>query len=169
MFERNRRALVTGLTCLCLVASPVVLAEAPAAQTSEQPAENAPVAESAPKDTAESRAQELKAKWGIEVVALRLTAAGHMLDFRYKILDPEKAVALMDRKDKPVLIHQDSGKRTGVPKPPKVGRLRQRSNAPKAGRHYFMLFANPGHYFKAGDKVTIEIGKFRAENLMVEG
>jgi hypothetical protein len=145
------------------------LAETPVAQPSEQPLASAPLAESAPKDATERRARELKAKWGIEVVALRLTAAGHMLDFRYKILDPEKATALMDREDKPVLIHQGSGKKTGVPKPAKVGRLRQRSNEPKVGRHYFMLFANPGHYFKAGDQVTIEIGEFRAENLTVEG
>ena len=160
---------MTGLACLCLAASPVVLAEAPADQTPEQPVASASLVEPVPKDAAERRAQALKAKWGIEVVALRLTAAGHMLDFRYKILDPEKATALMDRKDKPVLIHQESGKKTGVPKPAKVGRLRQRSNEPKVGRHYFMLFANPGHYFKAGDQVTIEIGEFRVENLIVEG
>jgi hypothetical protein len=144
--------------------SPLALAEA-----SVQPAPEATNAEAAPPDAGAQPAQSLADKWGIEVVALRLTAAGHMIDFRYKILDPKKATALMDRDDKPVLIHQGSGKRTGVPVPPKVGRLRQRSNEPKLGRHYFMLFANPGHYFKAGDQVTIEIGGFRAENLIVEG
>lgn len=112
---------------------------------------------------------DLAEQWGVEIVGLRLTAAGYFLDFRYKILQPEKAVALMNREVKAKLLHHDSGAELPVPVPPKVGRLRQRSSLPKEGRHYFMLFANPGQLVQAGDEVTVVIGDFRAEHLIVEG
>jgi hypothetical protein len=35
-------------------------------------------------------------------------------------------------------------------------------------RTYFALFANPGRQIEAGDKVTVVIGDFRAEDLIVE-
>ena len=35
----------------------------------------------------------MQKQWGIEVNSLRLSANGHMLDFRYRVLDPAKAYA----------------------------------------------------------------------------
>ena len=35
-------------------------------------------------------------------------------------------------------------------------------------RNYFVLFANPGQYIKAGSLVTVEIGPFKAEHLVVQ-
>ena len=109
----------------------------------------------------------LKEKWGVEVTSLRRTANGHMLDFRYRVLDAEKAAALFVRKTKPNLIHQASGKVLAVPNAGKVGPLRN-SDAPKEGRIYWMFFGNAGDLVKAGDKVTVAIGEFRAEDLVVE-
>ena len=103
----------------------------------------------------------LAEQWGIEVVALRLTGSNYMLDFRYKVLDPDKAAELFERANKPVLIHQASGSRLEVPRPAKTGPLRP-TNPPLAGRTYFMLFSNPG-VVHAGDEVTIEIGDFEAD------
>ncbi len=102
----------------------------------------------------------LEERWGVEVVALRLTGADYMLDFRYKVIDPEKAAELFERANKPVLIHNSTGARLEVPRPAKTGPLRP-TNPPQAGRTYFMLFSNPG-VVQAGDEVTIEIGDFEA-------
>ena len=109
----------------------------------------------------------LKEKWGVEITSLRRTANGRMLDFRYKVLDADKAAALFVRKTKPNLIHQASGKVLAVPNAGKVGPLRN-SDAPKEGRIYWMFFGNAGDLVKAGDKVTVAIGDFRAEDLVVE-
>lgn len=106
-------------------------------------------------------------QWGVEVVSLRRTANGHMLDFRYRVLDPEKASSLFVRSTKPHLIHQASGKVLAVPNAGKVGPLRN-SNTPKEGRTYWMFFGNTGDLVKPGDKVTVAIGDFRAEDLIVE-
>jgi hypothetical protein len=67
--------------------------------------------------------QELSEKWGIELVAMRSTAAGHMVDFRYRVLDAEKAAPLFKRQTKPYLIHQGSGKVLAVPNTAKIGSL----------------------------------------------
>ena len=109
----------------------------------------------------------MKRNWGVEVVFVRQTSAGYMLEFRYKVLDPEKAMPLFERKIKPILTHVDSGAKFIVPTPPKTGALRN-SNTPQADRTYWMFFANPGQYVKSGDKVTIEIGDFVAKNIVVQ-
>jgi hypothetical protein len=109
----------------------------------------------------------MKRTWGIEIVWVRLTAADYMLEFRYKVLDAEKSRMLFDRQYKPVLIHEKSGSRMMVPAPGKIGPLRN-SNTPKEGKVYWMFFANPGQYIKAGDMVSIQIGDYLQQHLVVQ-
>jgi hypothetical protein len=111
--------------------------------------------------------QDLKEKWGIEVASVRMAAAGHMVDFRYRVLDAKKAETLFVRENKPYLIDQESKKVLAVPTMGKVGPLRT-SNMPQEGRIYWMFFGNSGGLIKTGSKVTITIGDFKVENLIVE-
>jgi hypothetical protein len=109
----------------------------------------------------------LKRQWGVEVIYVRQTAAGYMLEFRYKVLDAEKAQPLFDRQTKPLLTHAESGARLIVPTPAKTGALRN-SNPPLAGHTYWMFFANPGKLVQPGQHVNIEIGEFLVEGLIVQ-
>ena len=109
----------------------------------------------------------MKREWGIEVMFVRLTAAGYMLEFRYKVVDAKKAQALFERQSKPILTHTRSGARLVVPTPAKTGALRN-SNAPTTGTSYWMFFANPGKFVESGEQVSIEIGDFLVENLVVQ-
>ena len=106
-------------------------------------------------------------RWGIEILGIRRSADGLLLDFRYKVIDPVAAQPLFARQVKPVLIHNESGARVRVPSSPKVGPMRS-SNRPQKDRTYFVLFANPSRFMKEGTEVTVEIGEFRAENLVVQ-
>jgi hypothetical protein len=110
----------------------------------------------------------IEAQWGIRVIGIRRTAADYMLDFRYRLLNAEKAAALMNRKVKPYLIVEHTGRRLQVPVSYKLGPLRQSPKYAKVDRNYFMFFANPGREVKAGDKVTVVIGDFKAEHLTVQ-
>ena len=110
----------------------------------------------------------LEERWGIRIEGLRPSAGGYMLDFRYRVTDPEKARPLQDRNLQPSLVDLKSGARLYVPSSPKIGAMRSRSDQMLAGRVYFMLFKNPGQAVKRGDHVSIEAGDFRAENLTVE-
>jgi hypothetical protein len=49
----------------------------------------------------------------------------------------------------------------------KVGLLRSKGK-PEAGRDYFILFGNTGGVVKKGNMVTVVIGDFKVENLVVE-
>jgi len=109
----------------------------------------------------------LKRQWGVEVLDVRQTAAGHMLEFRYRVLDAEKAKPLFERRTKPVLTHAETGAQLIVPTPAKTGALRN-SNPPIAGRTYWMFFGNPGKLVQPGHHVSVEIGEFRADGLVVQ-
>jgi hypothetical protein len=107
-------------------------------------------------------------KLGIQVVALRLSHSGNLLDLRYRVVDPETAHACLGRDAKPHIEDPVNCLTLSVPSMPYVGALRQTAVAPQAGRVYFMLFGNAGTAVKAGSKVTLVIGGTRVENLIVE-
>ncbi len=111
---------------------------------------------------------ELRERWGIEVTSLHLSANGRMVDFRYRVLDPKKAALLGDRNVKPTLIDCASGAVLRVPSFPKTGSMRQTGAKMEAGRIYFMLFANTGMPVKVGSRVTVMVGDFKAEKLIVQ-
>ena len=110
----------------------------------------------------------LREKWGIEMTSLRMSGNGHLIDFRYRVFDPDKAAVLGDKQYKPYLIDQVTGTRLVIPDTPKLGPLRQSATRLEAGKIYFMLFANSGRLVKSGRKVTVVIGDFKVENLTVE-
>lgn len=109
----------------------------------------------------------LEEEWGIRVMSLRHSAAGYMLDFRYRVTDPVKAKEILNRKIKPQLIVSSTGNHLQVPAPSKLGPLRQASRVPRADTNYFIFFANPSRQVKAGDKVSIQIGKLEISGLKV--
>ncbi len=107
---------------------------------------------------------------GIRIEGLRLSAAGNMLDLRYRVNDSEKAAPLFERKTRPYLLDEASGAAFGVPDSPKVGQLRttRRNSDPLSERDYHILFANPGHLLQAGQKVSLVIGEVKLENIVVQ-
>lgn len=112
---------------------------------------------------------DLEERFGMRPEILQLSAAGNMLDFRYRVTDPDKAKDILsDRHVRTYIIDQKSGTRLAVPNPPKVGPLRQTTREPQQDKIYFSIFANPGKMVEPGDKVTVVIGDFRAEDLVVQ-
>lgn len=118
--------------------------------------------------TEKTATQDLAERWGIEVTAIRLSAHGSMIDFRYRVLDAEKASALGNPSVKPVLTDHDNGAQLHVPSMPKVGQLRSTAQRLRAGKIYTALFTNPGGAVKKGHKVSVAFGDCRAENLVVD-
>jgi len=113
-------------------------------------------------------AEDLRSTWGIEIAGLRLSGQGYFVDFRYKVLDPEKAAPLADKEKKPYLIDEATGKQFAVPTTPKLGSLRQTAQKLKAGNVYFMFFSNRSGVLKPGSKVTFVVGDCRLEHLTIE-
>ncbi|BBO85623.1 hypothetical protein DSCO28_61890 [Desulfosarcina ovata subsp. sediminis] len=109
----------------------------------------------------------LAEKWGIDITGIHMSAHNYMVDFRYRVLDAEKAKALFDRQTKPYLIDQASGKVLAVPDTAKLGPLRN-SNQPREGKIYWMFFGNRGGTVDTGSTVTVKIGDFEAKDLVVK-
>lgn len=118
-------------------------------------------------ETEETHLQSIEERWGIKVVGIRLTANQYMLDFRYHVIDSQKAADLIQKQTKPYLIHQKSGTKMPVPRT-RLGPLRQTGVKPIADRNYIIMFSNAGKLASRGDKVTVVIGDFKVEDIVVE-
>ena len=105
--------------------------------------------------------------YGVDQLEVRSTASGSSLEFRYRVLDAQKAALLADKRVTPYMIDQKSGTRLTVPTMEKIGALRQTS-ALEQGREYWMVFGNPGKLVKPGERVDIVVGAFRVSGLTVQ-
>ena len=104
---------------------------------------------------------------GIRVESLRLTAADYMIDLRFRVTDPERAAPFFSRRTELQLVDPASGARLAVPNTPKLDRLRQVARKDMPDRSYFVLFANPGRFLKAGSQVTLVAGDTHIAQLTV--
>jgi len=133
----------------------------------DTPAEDTRVEKASEISSSSDAPIKLGEKWGVNIMAVRTTAEGFMLDFRYRVTDPEKSVKLLDRKVTPILVDQKSGAKIPVVRS-RFGPMRQTTTKPTVNRVYTIIFSNPNKSVKKGDKVTVELGEFKAENLVVQ-
>jgi hypothetical protein len=105
--------------------------------------------------------------WGVDSFRVKWSESGEIVRFTWRVVDPERAAALNDKKAEPQLIDPQAGVSLVVPAVSNVGKLRQTST-PKADMTYWMAFSNVGRRVKRGDRVDVVIGHFRAQGLVVE-
>ena len=108
-----------------------------------------------------------KRNWGVDVIGVHPVSSGQMLAFRYRVLDEIKARALFNKTVKPYLVDEATGTRLAVPAMENVGELRQ-GVTPETDRIYYTIFGNPGKLVKPGSRVSIVIGNFHIEGLIVD-
>lgn len=125
---------------------------------------------SAPAAPAAAESSAVEATYGIAVDGLRLSAAGSMLDFRYRVLEPKKAAPILDGRIQPYLLDEGHQAKLAVPDTPVLGRLRQtgRNGKVLTDRTYFIMFGNPGKAVRSGDKVTLLLGQVKITDLTVQ-
>jgi len=105
--------------------------------------------------------------WGVDALSVKWTESGEVIRFSWRVLDPERAKVLNDKKIEPSLIDPQAGVGLVVPTMEKIGQLRQ-SAPPEVGRSYWIAFSNKGRLVKRGDRVNVVIGPFKAEGLVVD-
>ena len=170
------RFLLLGVVASSLFNSPSLAqtspqSTSPPAQGSKPAAAAQPAPASAPSryrpNRVPKRALEYYSMvWGIDSLDVKWTESGEVIRFSYRVLDPEKAKVLNDKKNEPSLIDPQAGVKLVVPSLEKVGQLRQ-SSTPEAGKVYWMAFSNKGRLVKRGHQVDVVIGTFRGEGLVV--
>jgi hypothetical protein len=105
--------------------------------------------------------------WGVDSFSVKLLESGQLVRFSYRVVDPKKARILSDKKANPVLLDPKAHAQLVVPQLEKVGQLRQ-STTPESGRVYWMAFSNQGRVVKPGDRISVVIGRFHADGLVVD-
>ncbi len=107
-------------------------------------------------------------RFGVDNLEVHYTSSGSSLEFRYHVLDPDKAMILASKKSQPVMTDLKSGAKLGVPMMEKIGELRQQVSKLERDRAYWMVFANPGKRVKPGDRVDVQVGAFHVSGLTVQ-
>ena len=138
----------------------------------------APVAPAVP-----ARPGTLEGEWGIRVSSVGLTMAGAAVDFRYTVVDAEKALLLAQGTAEAYLIDQATGAKISLapptPQGPSAAHSRARMarqggsfppspNRLAAGRTNSLLLPNPGGMLRSGSAVTVVVGNVQAQNVLVE-
>lgn len=154
----------------------VVLSSA-AAQSGQGKHDSGTAAAGSPTATAASRYQPERFSrradlrygliWGVDSLSVKWAESGEVIRFSYRVLDAEKSKVLNDKKFEPSLVDPRAGVKLVVPSMENVGQLRQ-SAPPELGKSYWMVFSNKGRLVKRGDHVSVVIGTFQADGLVVD-
>ena len=115
----------------------------------------------------ESAKQYYAMLWGIDEMSVKLAESGQLVRFSYRVTDANKAAPLHDRASNPNLYDERTNAVLDIPVMEKVGPLRQ-SMPPQNGQSYWMVFSNKGGYVKPGHRVSVMIGPFRVDGLLVQ-
>jgi hypothetical protein len=158
----HRGLLLTLLLAACLlVCASGAQADAPQPKSAQSSA--------APRGVPRSQRGEMwyARRFGVDQMRVHYTASGASVEFRYRVVDPDKAAVLSDKHATPYMLDEQTGIRLLVPVMEQIGALRQ-TVTPEQGREYWLLFANAGKVVKPGQRVDVSIGSFHVRGLTVE-
>jgi hypothetical protein len=115
----------------------------------------------------ESARGQYAIKWGVDQLSAKLTESNELVRFTYRVIDPKKAAPLQDHAAAPSMLDARARVALQVPTMEKVGPLRQQM-AVESGKTYWVAFSNKGFPVKTGDPVSVVIGSFRVDGLIVQ-
>jgi hypothetical protein len=166
------RVLIAGSVGATLTAGSALAEVAPAHSTAGAAAARiAPGQHKVSRYGASARSEHAKiynqSVWGVENMKVTRTASGNLIRFSYRVTDPARARAIGEKGSKPALIGQSSHAVLQVPVMDKVGELRQGGEM-IGGKEYWMVFSNKGNLVKPGERVSVVIGAFHVDGLLLE-
>ncbi len=107
----------------------------------------------------------MAARYGIHVDMVAVTAAGGLVELRYQVVDPDKAIPLVHDSDlSPALVNETTGETLVMSSAP-----HHHGTELELGGTYFFLLANTRSAMHAGDGVTLVVGDARLEHLVTQG
>ncbi len=108
-------------------------------------------------------AQTLEEQYGIQMTLVAVTAAGGLVDVRYKVIDPEKAALLATEEDGIMpMVYVENGDFMLMPD------AHMRTQKLIAGRMYFTLIPNAQNIVKRGSSVTIVFDDIALEPIITQ-
>ena len=165
---------------------PSPVEEPPPVVETPAPAEPAVAAVPAPAPPpAQARPNTLEGQWGIQVSSVGLVMSGGAVEFRYQVVDAERALLLAQGMASAYLIDQATGTKLSLTPPtaqvqgPSAAHSRARMarqggsfppspNRLSIGMVNSLLLPNPGGILKSGSVVTVVVGGIQAQNVPVQ-
>ena len=101
-------------------------------------------------------------RYGIHVTMVAVTAGGGVVDFRFQVVDPEKANIYMHgpTSELPILIVGKSG--TRIDPRPHTHHVNY-----EFGRTYYTIYRNPRGVVEPGSQISVQIGDLLLRNIEV--
>lgn len=100
---------------------------------------------------------------GVHIVRVVLAAGGGMIDLRYQVIDPDKALVIHDSENPPAIMDEATGKIFATP-----WMNHSHSGEYQAGVTYYTILMNSGGVLAKGSKVTVILGGARLEHIVVQ-
>jgi hypothetical protein len=163
----NRRSLRIKNAVLGAVLANGILVATTIAQTGPRTVSPAAAPSHRPVELQPHARDFYMATLGVDSLALKAVESGLMIRFSYRVVNPEKADPLRDKKINPYLVDERTRRALVIPTLEKVGELRQ-SGPSEAGKVYWMLFSNKGDFVKTGSRVSLVFGKSHIDGLVVQ-
>jgi hypothetical protein len=105
----------------------------------------------------------LEREVGVRVTRLAISGGGGLIDLRYQVVDPDKAVDLHNAGSPPAIVDEASGLRLT-----KLFHGWHGTGRQTAGLTYYVLFMNPKSAIKPGSVVSVQLGSSVLEHVLVE-
>lgn len=161
--SRRRQWLVTAGAVLASVLGGAVafsaLSSSPSSSSGSHAAHHSLEAASVPISR-----RQLAEDYGIRLTLVGVTAAGGLVDLRFKITDAEKAKKLFDDPAvMPAVVAETTGAVLQAPHGGHHSRV-----TPASGASYFILIGNAGGVVQRGVPVSVVINGVRVEHILAE-
>ena len=105
---------------------------------------------------------EIEQRWGVRLSQVGVTAEGGLIDFRFIVLDPDKALAMVqDVKNVPILVNS-----TG--QVVNSAAMMSQKHVMNAGTTYFFLYRNTQGAISPGSRISVVFGDLRLDNVPVQ-
>jgi len=100
---------------------------------------------------------------GVQLVRVALTGGGGIVDLRFRVLDPDKAVAVHGPKSPPAIVDESTGK---VVDEPFMGH-RMAPRKMRAGATQYVLLVNTQGLVESGEHVTVRLAGVGLKDVLV--
>lgn len=104
---------------------------------------------------------QIEDQWGVRFMHVALVAEGGLLDVRYQVTDPDKAVYMFDEVENIPRVIASNGIELAMNDDPHTHDL-------EFGFSYFFLLRNVDDSVKSGDQVTIKVGDLELPYFEIE-
>jgi hypothetical protein len=101
-------------------------------------------------------------KWGIRITHIAVLADGGLIDFRFQVLDPDKAAPLFELATRPIMIAEKTGKQVDSLYHPPHG------HDVVAGQSQYFIYNDNHGAIQSGTSVSVLLGDLRLEHVIAQ-